>query len=104
MTRRVFMVFAVAGLAGLLSATSARAEEEVTVTFENGARTTVQVYWLNGDRLEFFHELAPGDSAEQSTFVGHKWVCVVVGAQKAFTLRAPKRPVRYVISEKGVAA
>jgi hypothetical protein len=46
----------------------------ITVTFKNVGQVSVDRYWVSNDRLVKYGEVKAGQTFQQSTHVGHKWV------------------------------
>jgi hypothetical protein len=62
----------VALIAASLTA-SVSAQELVTVKFTNRTNAPAQVYWNNGGDHRHYLDLAPGESRQLQTYIGHMW-------------------------------
>lgn len=46
-------------------------------TIRNLRKEPVEVFWVNGDVLAKYHDLAPGQELVQHSYIGHRWVARV---------------------------
>lgn len=67
------------------------------ITFVNASTKTIALYWLDYEvKPEFYFWLAPGDSREQQTFIGHPWCIVDIEngeALQAVTVTEPEQAI-----------
>ena len=71
----------------------------VTVGFNNQSSSTVQLYWRDGDNLTFYRELQPGEAYDQPTFVGHKWIAILIQGRQARSFTAPGSYIQWPLNE-----
>ena len=81
------------------STCSAKSTVQTVITFQNATGKPVQLCWLDfGGRRHYYHTLAPAESYEQRTFVGHVWVATD-DRRDAFALyRATTQPQTIMIA------
>ena len=53
---------------------------ECTITIRNLTDKTIEIYWVEEDgKLTKYPDVAPGQSAQRHTFIGHQWQAQIEG-------------------------
>ena len=88
---RRLLLLAAALVGGLFAASDARAQEAVSLNFNNQTAGEIHVFWVNPDGREIaYGTIKQGATSPQSTFAGHTWVVRSAAGQVLARLTADR--------------